>query len=139
MPVFYDGHDVRITHRSFQVLEPVRASYAIGELRSVWVVIPGTDHLRVLVRMSCSGGSVAVAALFATGSNHAAGWVFAVLSLLVLATLWARPAPAGSPPDYQLVAAWQGTSICLYTTTDPVRFGQVRRALQRALDWTEDA
>jgi hypothetical protein len=46
MPVFSDDRDVRITHRSFWVLGPVRASYAIGEFRSAWVVIPGSGAAR---------------------------------------------------------------------------------------------
>jgi hypothetical protein len=140
MPVFYDGRDVRITHRWFQVLGADGVRYAIGELSSTWVVIPQSDHLRVLVPISCSGGSVAIAALVATGPDHVAGWAVGVLVLVMIVSLLARSIPpAGPPPRYQLVAAWRGASVCLYATCDPTEFGQVRRALQRALEWHEGA
>jgi len=139
MPVFYSGRDVRITHRSFRVLGPVQASYAIAEIRSVWVVVPAPDHRQALVRISCSSGAVAVAALVATGSDHPAGWVLIVLVIVTIVALLVRTGPPTPPPRFELVAAWRGTSICIYATSDPTEFGQVRRALQRAIEWTEDA
>ena len=54
------------------------------------------------MRFSCSSGSVAVAALFATGSEPMPGWVFAVITLVMIVTLLARAMPAGPPPAMSL-------------------------------------
>lgn len=40
--------------------------------------------------------------------------------------------------SYSLMAVRDGAEICLYTTRDATEFGQVRRALQRALEWNAD-
>ena len=63
-----------------------------------------------------------------------------MLLLGILATgLAGRPRTGAEPVNYALVATWQGEWVCLYSTPDPVEFGQIRRALQRAIEWHDDA
>lgn len=140
MPVFYRGRDVCITQRSFQVLNPVRASYAISELGSVRVLLPKLDHGRVMLRISCSSGSVAAAALLVADVDQLSVWMpTTVLAVGVAVALLVRSVQPPPPPRYALVAVWRGECVCLYATADPTTFGQIRRGLQRAIEWEEDA
>lgn len=138
MPTFYRTRTVRITHRSMHVFDPEPAVYLIGELGPVWVVTP--EPPQVLVRASCSSGAMVAALLVSTQQpDHAMAWVVALLVVGTSAILLARRPRAAAPAEYALVATCRGEWICLYSTPDPAEFGQVRRALQRAIEWHDDA
>jgi hypothetical protein len=135
MPTFYRTRTVRITDRSIRVFDPTPAVYLIEELGPVWAVTP--DAPRVLLRVSCSSGAMVVAVLMSTQQpNHAMGWVVAALVLSMSAILLTRRPRLA---DHSLVTTCRGEWVCLYATRDPVEFGQVRRALQRALEWHDNA
>ncbi len=137
MPTFYRTSTVRITDRSIRVFDPAPAVYLIGELGPVWTVTP--DPPRVLVRVSCSSGATVVAVLLSTQQpNHAVGWVLATLVLGMSAIVLTRHPRTTAPADHALVATCGGEWVRLYATSDPVEFGQVRRALQRAIEWHDE-
>ncbi|MEV4512797.1 DUF6232 family protein [Dactylosporangium sp. NPDC049525] len=138
MPTFYRSNTVCITHRSFQVLSPDPVIHELGDLTSVWVVIPGASRGRVPVRIFGCGAPAALAALLAASPDRAVDWAFPLLVVGVTATLMVRSKIGPSLPLYGLMAMCSGAEICLYFTSDPVEFGQVRRALQRAIEWYED-
>jgi hypothetical protein len=137
MPTFYNSSTVRITHRSMRVFDPEPAVYLIADLGPVWVVTP--DPPSVLVRVSCSSGAVVVAVLVSVQQpDHSMAWVVATLLLGMLAPLLPARSRRSAPPAYVIVATCRGEWVCLYSTRDPIEFGQVRRALQRAVEWHDD-
>jgi hypothetical protein len=138
MPTFYRSSTVRITHRSVRVFLHVPAVYLIDDLGPVWVVTPGPP--RVPVRVRCCSGAVVAAGLASTQQpDLAPGWTIAMVVLGVSAILLSfrrRTSPTG---DHALVTTCRGEWVRLYSTPDPVEFGQIRRALQRALEWHDEA
>lgn len=137
MPTFYRTHAVRITHRSMRVFDPEPAVYLIGDLGPVWVVAPVPP--RTAVRVCCSSGAMAVVVLVSTQWQvYDAGWIAALLVLGTAAALPVVRRPV-APADHALVATCRGEWVRLYSTSDPVEFGRVRRALQRAIEWHDEA
>jgi Family of unknown function (DUF6232) len=136
MTLYYRGPAARITDKALEVWRPTRYSYAIHELNEVSIVesrgpVPGTR----VVFASC--GLAAFAALVAV-----VGWpVFgdAPISVVALVAMIGAAAVAGCvrrphAARYELWAIYRGQEICLFRTTDAQTFGQVRRALQRAVE-----
>ncbi|WP_238006681.1 DUF6232 family protein [Dactylosporangium sp. AC04546] len=131
MPLFYRGPRVRITHSSFET----GVRYPVADFARVWVVVPREPAV-ALVEVSCSSGAFAVVAALAT--HHAVGWVFLLLTAGMMAGFVRRRRRARTARR-ELWAYIPGHGLVrIFTTADPVEFGQVRRGLQRAIEWNED-
>ena len=144
MTILYRGPGARITHEVFEAHAPYPQSYVIRDLRYVHVVretaadvAVGSASFRV-----CSTALTGISAAFtAAGSpmldspltTAVAAFVAAVSSALSVRgwLVHARP--------HTIWAIHRGRLVCLFTTYDRREFGQVRRALLRALEWIEDS
>src|SRR5690242_17776820 len=148
MTVYYRDGSVLVDS---QVIRTPEATYPIRDLRSVWLE-RGAHHtdkvvavlaLRLLVGIAGALLLVALGAL-ALDLRHPAGaalpawlvygYVFAspvVLGVLVRAA--ERTHDRGSR-DMLLCARFRGSTVVLFTTTNATRFGQVHRAVARALE-----
>ncbi len=153
MTVFYEGPRARITHKVFEAHFPRYRSFVISEIRHLYVAerpaagSSATDD-RALSRNGSAGAAVGIAmvALIAWPILHAAPIspvvraglaatlvVAVVCAVAFAAYLWLRPWRV-----HELWAVYQGRMTCLFETTDERVFGQVRRALVRAVEQLED-
>ena len=130
--MYYRGRLARVTDEMFEVNLPYRHSYPIRELRDVYVVRGRRDLVALgltgLVFVLLVGVAVATPLL-----RPPRDWLAAVVAV-------GLPAIVGGAcwrlrrPRYELRATYRGYSVQLITTSDPRVFGQVRRALLRAME-----
>jgi hypothetical protein len=143
MTIFYLGPTARVTDQTFDSLWPVQRSFILSELsyphtlldRPVEMVVASTQ-----VRV-CSGGALSLSVwaavtgwpLFDRPAVTGAGLLVAILAgLVVAAARRVRRRPL------EVRAMYRGQMVCVYTTTNRQTFGQVRRALLRALERQRD-
>jgi hypothetical protein len=151
MTIYYRDDSLRVTARQIQTVDGV---YPLVELDDVWLEYgpwqperaAGILLLRVMVGvagLALIGAVVAVVIdVSDPGGDLMPAWVvygFLFASPVVLGVLirYAEKAGEAGTRTLLLCARWQGREVTLYATTNPTRFGQVHRAVQRALEnWT---
>ncbi len=137
MPVFYRGPCAHITHRVFAVRTPAPRRFALCGLSAVHIV-----------ELAPERDGTGAARLYATGTAGAAvlaAWpVLGSAPLAVAATL-AAAALAGARGcwrargrSYELHGVYRGSLQVLFRSTDRRSFGQVVRALVRAMEYAAD-
>jgi hypothetical protein len=132
MVTYYRGHTVVITHEVVEVWCPDYQRFPIGDLHDVYVCRGNLDPVAV------RGLGATVLPILAI----TAGWQYldpaiAILTgaLLSVATLIAVAAWfERHPPPWELYVNFRGDEIRLFASGDQRVFGQVRRALVRALE-----
>jgi hypothetical protein len=135
MTVFYRGPNVRITHRTFEVLCPPRRLFALHELVRVYVV--EIRHGRPTSLIAGSSGLAGVAVVMVT--TNTLDVVFPMVVLLGVAALAMTGACLRAPVrSYELRAIYRGEVVVLYATSHNREFGQIRRGLLRALERITD-
>ena len=132
MPTYYPGPDVRITDKAFTVLSDRPTRFHISELVDPYVV-RGDRHPAGVVTGRFAIGTV-VAGTVAWPMNDSLLLHLAMLIAIAIPVLVTGACLRAAPRTYQLRALHQSTDVCLYSTTHPARFGQVRRALVRAVE-----
>ncbi|HEY8474926.1 MAG TPA: DUF6232 family protein [Natronosporangium sp.] len=142
MTVFYRGPCVRVTHEVFETRCPHYRAFYLPDLRDIEVMEFTVDPPATVAsaRVGSTGMAGAVAVIMAIG--QAEGWdamqtPLTMLGLMVL--LVASAATSGAcwlvrPVEQELVAEYRGASVSLYRSADAREFGQVRRALLRAIE-----
>jgi hypothetical protein len=132
MTLYYRGACVLITHEVFEVQCPYRQVFAIRDLRDVYELRSGPDPTAVASTVIALAASVVVAAMWPILRSPAA-WFAAIVLIAGLAivsvALWAM-----NPSESELRATYRGLQVQLYRTRDAQTFGQVKRALIRALE-----
>jgi hypothetical protein len=132
MTVYYRGRDLLITHEVFEVLAPPRRAFPISELRDAYIV-QGSDGrgATVLARTA-----QAVAALLAVALPLLDGSVQAlvVIGLIASGAVLTGACLRDTLQPHELWAVYNGREVKLFHGTDREKFGQVRRALLRALE-----
>lgn len=133
MPIYYRGPAVQITHREFTRFGPTAQTFAIRELHEVHIVI--TEASGATPRLTYSA-SAAAAAVAVTGWPLLGSAPVTVTGLVALAVLSSQTAGClrGRHHSLELHAYYHAKRVCLFRTTDPRLFGQIRRALVRALE-----
>jgi hypothetical protein len=141
MTVFYPGPCVRVTHKVFEAHHPSYRSFVIRELRHVHVIQEQADVLGVgsaPIRIASTGlaGVAAMAAavgwaIFDSPLTSVAALMVLAMSSVVSGACWRT---RGHAHLYELRAVHHGQPICLFQTTDVRVFGQVSRALCRAME-----
>jgi hypothetical protein len=134
MTVYYRAPCVRVTHELFELWSPHYRAFPIRELRDVRVGRGGSDPIAI---RSTSLAGVAAAAF-------AVSWPFfeEPAAWLIAASLVAASAAASGacwrthPRMYELWATVHGVHVLLFRSRDARAFGQLRRALVRALEHT---
>jgi len=132
MITYYQGRTALITHEVFEVRWPEQQRFSIEDLYDVDVIRGTVDPLAI-------GSAVAASVLLVV---VAASWQFLHSPIAWLAAVIVVAAPGlfgGAcahmrPPVWQLRATYRGTPVLLYGTSDTQTFGQVKRALVRALE-----
>ncbi len=142
MAELFPGPDVRITHEVVQTLTGQPRSFRIVELCHPHVVHENIIDAALASPTArvCSGtmtGLSVAAAAAGTDVLHSPHTTVAATLLAVAAAvttvqgwrLWRRPRA--------LWAYHRGERVCLFVTRDRLLFGQVRRALLRAIEGVE--
>lgn len=140
MTVFYRGPRALITHRTFEVRHPCRAVFLIHDLRSVHIVeTAGPSRAPIVWASSGSAGIAAVMVLtngldMPTPLALLGGLVLLVAAGLGATTACLRPPSRG----FELRAVYRGRVVSMFHSTNYREFGQVRRALLRAIENVTD-
>lgn len=136
MTVFYRGPCVRITYRAFEVWRPQYRVFIIRELRHVHSVeVPPPPVVPAAV--GSSGLASVIAIVFTTR------WLDVPAPLVLMIFVVAVVAATGAclrvrKGSYELRAVYRGQMVSMFETTDVQTFGQVKRALVRAIENVTD-
>lgn len=138
MTIFYRGHCVRITHKVIEVWCPIHQSFAIRDLSHVQVAEWATNPPMIdAVRIGSTGAAGATAV--AVGVGWPALDTSPLLALAALGLLALSVAVSGAcwqvrRTQYELVAVCHDRPVLLYRSSNARVFGQVKRALLRAIE-----
>jgi hypothetical protein len=111
---------------------PYWRQYVIRELRDVSVLRTGGETLPIVmtaVAVVLWVGLAVIAPLLQTPGQWLAALVVVIAPSIVGGACWRF-----RRPEYELRATYRGNSIKLLRTTDTQTFGQVKRALVRAME-----
>ncbi|MGV9211634.1 DUF6232 family protein [Micromonospora sp. RB23] len=151
MITFYDDRSVRVTSTAFQV---DGRSYPLAEITMVWHR-RGSRSWRVLAGRGAIGAALAGPLVAAVIGIGVAVWLhrsptvtIAIVGASVLVGLAAGPVAdflfehldrsyARGSRQLEIWARWRGQPVRLLRTGDALRFGQIYRAVQRAMDATQ--
>ena len=130
MAVYYPGPDVRVTDRAFEVMFPPR-SYPLEELQQVCIA---AREVRKSVSPRVIAFSVALVAIVALAFAFYLGGVPLAASTMIAGLACAVSGWLPRRPTRQLWAKFHGRNVCLFESSNDLVFGQVKRALGRALE-----
>ncbi|MGC4768651.1 DUF6232 family protein [Micromonospora sp. DT44] len=153
MITFYDDRSVRVTTTAVQV---DGRSYPLPEITMVWHR-RGSRSWRVLAGRGAIGAALAGPLVAAVIGIGVAVWLhrsptvtIAIVGASVLAGLAVGPVAdvlfehldrsyARGSRQLEIWARWRGQPVRLLHTRDALRFGQIYRAVQRAMEATQPA
>ena len=137
--VYYRGPCARITGDLLEVWSPGYQLYLISELQAVHVVHgrSGRRAANPLLPAVTVLAVVTVLAAVALPVHAPAGLLVPVVLLAVASTVAACMRPVGQP--YELYATHRGQWVRLFQCPDAQTFGQVKRALARAMEQHADS
>ena len=139
MSVYYVGRTARITGSRIESKCPAYQSFPIRELEHIHTV----PQVRIIVLAAsvpvrvCTVGASGLGVLAAL-----AGWpvldrpmvTVAGALMLALALMVSTASARARKVPMEIRAFYRGRLVCLFSTTDRLVLGQVRRAILRALD-----
>jgi hypothetical protein len=132
MTIYYQGNAVVITHEVFLIALPEPTRYQLSELDDVVIVRRDRSAFRVVIAFIAVGAISVVLATLPKASSAlvlGSGVMLLGVSAVIIGACWRL-----SPRVYELQADYRGQRILLYSSSDARTFGQVRRALLRALE-----
>jgi hypothetical protein len=136
MTIFYWGREVLITHDLFVLRGPAYQEFKISELDQVHAV-PGDLHpARVMISNIAAALFAVDAATLPLLESASAELVSGVL--LGVCVVVSVACALRAPRVHELRAQYQGYVVSLYESPDRQAFGQVSRALVRALECEYD-
>lgn len=151
MTIFYQGPCAQVTHEVFEARCPDYRRFAIREIRHLYLARRAggsarSDRAQLRAGSAGIAGATAVAAAISWPALDAAsmppaatGGIAATLILVAASSLVFAACVRVQPVRvHELWAIYQGRMICLFDTTDERMFGQVKRALVRAIEQVED-
>jgi len=132
MVTYYQGHTVVITHEAVEVWWPTHRRYAVRALHGAYVSrgASAPAPVRTTGAVALLFAAVAAALPFLTPIPVPVIGAVTVVGLAVIGIVGLRSRPA----SWELRAIHEGIDICIYQSTDVLVFGQVKRALVRALE-----
>jgi hypothetical protein len=128
--VYYRGPYAHITDDVMEVWSPGRRVFRIGELDSVYV-LPGAEPRWTPLRVI---PTVAVVLAVAVALLRRYDDVLAPLLIVAVASVVGVACLGGGGVPYELWAVHRGADVRLFRCQDAQMFGQVRRALLRAME-----
>jgi ABC-type transport system involved in cytochrome bd biosynthesis fused ATPase/permease subunit len=132
MVVFYRGHTLLITNTVVEVWWPRYQRFSVQDLSDVYVF---RDVANPVVVRGIGASAVMFVATVASWQFIKSMAILVVAALIVLA-----PGVVGAAcirtrrPAWELRATYRGVDVQLYSTRDSLTFGQVKRALVRAME-----
>jgi hypothetical protein len=126
---FYRRNGVVVTNRYLTV---GARRYEIAELTDLRQA-RGTTHPGVVVGLVIAVAEAAFVAPFVGLLRSPAAWLAAAVALVIpclVGFYCARRWPA----QYELLADYRGRQVIVFTTRDETEFGQMSRAIRRAID-----
>lgn len=129
---FYEGHTVVITQDVVEVWWPTHRRFRVEDIRGAYVSrgASAPARVRTVGTVALLFGAFAAVLPFVTPVPV---WAVVGLTVVVLAGIGGiglRPTPV----SWELRAIHGGSDICIYQSTDTLVFGQVKRALVRAME-----
>jgi hypothetical protein len=129
---FYSSHDLTITDEVFEVRRPTPFTVDIADLQSVHV-IQGEPHEARRIFAYLAGASLITATIswwfMHSMLAHTVTLILASAVVAAVAICWRV-----TPPASALRATVGAYDVTLFESADETTFGQVRRALGRALE-----
>lgn len=153
MVTHYDDKSIRITSTTVQVMD---RTFPLAEISAAWHH-RGSRSWRVLAGRGAIGAALAVPLVAAVAGIVLALWLgrsptitIAIIGASVLVGLAAGPVAdflfehldrsyARGSRRLEIWIRWQGRPMLLLATADALRFGQIYRALQRAIEASQPA
>jgi hypothetical protein len=129
--IFYRSRDLVISEREFVALLATER-FALEDLRGIHIVRGNPDPRRRSITHTFAGALILAVAIGPILDSPAA-WAVAALALVGSAG-FGGASIVGRRPRWQINAEYLGSAVCLYSTTDELAFGQVRRGLLRAIE-----
>jgi len=135
MAEFYRGHTLSITSDAMEMWWPRHERFSIEDLRDVYVF---RDVASSVVVRGIGASAVMLVATAVSWQLLRSPAVALIGVLVVLA-----PAVIGGAcmrtqrPPWELRAVYQGRDVHLFSSRDQITFGQVKRALVRAIEANE--
>jgi Family of unknown function (DUF6232) len=126
---YYRAAEIAVTNQFFH---RGREKYAIAELTELGVV-RGPAHPSVLISGVIAVAQAPIAVPVVAVFRSPVAFVLAAV-LLVVPIVVAFVSAHRHPPVQQLLARYRGREMALFSTHDARAFGQVTRALQRAIE-----
>jgi len=131
MRVYYRSPDVVITDEVFAIRGPVGMRFRLDRLHGAHVVSEDQP-----VRFVSAGGIIVIPVLaIVAGTQMHSFWAWAVaLAVAVVASAAIAVHRSRAGRASELRARYDALDVTLFRSTDTAVFGQVRRALGRALE-----
>jgi hypothetical protein len=133
---YYQGRTIQITNDMVEIWWPDHQRFALADIDDVSMCRGPADPAAVR-----SIGAAGMAVLVFVGSwafLHSPGAIAIGVVIAVAAIAHGSSTFQLYPPPFELHALYQGRPVCLWYTRDALVFGQVKRALVRALEAVED-
>jgi hypothetical protein len=127
--LYYRQHGISVTGRHLIVADQ---RYDLAELGDL-MQDRGTLHPGAIVALVIAVAEAMLVALLVSVLHSPLVWLLAVVALLI-PCLVALVCARRWPPQYELLAQYRGHEVRLFATRDQREFGQVTRALRRALE-----
>lgn len=128
-PTYYRQHGITVTGRHFS---DGAYRYEIAELVDV-VHTRGSIHPGVIVGMVIAVAEAALAIPLVGLLKTPLAWFLAIVALLIPCLVGLVCAHRW-PPQYELLALYRGRRVTLLATRSEREFGQVSRAVMRAME-----
>ena len=133
MPVFYRGPRALITHQVIEIPFPAHRILALCELAELQAVqegLEGVDRRHRVLGVSALGSVLLVVPVVGRASL-----LLSIVCGLILALYAGACLRVRSEACFRLLAVAGGEWVVLVETADRFEFGQISRALQRAMDY----
>jgi hypothetical protein len=132
MVTYYQGRTVLVTHDVFETRWPIQLSFRIEDLYDVHVT-RGGGRSRQTARSFAVPGFLVFVLIAGWPLLHGAPALRAILLVAATFALFIAFYRRGRPL-WELRATYLGDPVELFSSTDVQTFGQVKRALIRALE-----
>jgi hypothetical protein len=139
--IFYRGSHALITHEVFVAGRCGDQEFRIRRLRHVRAVKRSGPPTAIDTIRHGSTGIAGVAAAGVVASASAADsrtFLLALLGLMVVSSVVSGACWRARTYEYELRAFYGNRRVTLYQTTNATEFGQLRRALTRAMELVTD-
>jgi len=130
--VFYRSTNLMITEEVFALWSPEPRVFVLDEVQGVHVVRGSIHPVRIVLMVV--GVLVVSGVLIAWPVIDSAGEYFFALTALVAPPMVGSTSRALTPRTLHLVGHHLGVQVTLFSSSDMLMFGQVKRALMRAFE-----